>query len=38
VANEGKSYATKEEYQFRLKLFADKHQKLAQINSENANF
>lgn len=31
-------YATTEEYNFRLEIFADKHGKLAQINAVNANF
>jgi hypothetical protein len=29
LAEFGKSYATQEEYQFRLNLFADKHAELA---------
>ena len=38
LAKYGKSYATKEEYNYRLDMFAKKHEKLAKINSENANF
>ena len=34
----GKSYATNEEYAYRLNLFAQKHEELAKINSVNANF
>ena len=35
VAEQGKSYATKEEYNFRLNLFAQKHQEIAEISQTN---
>jgi cathepsin F len=38
IAEYGKSYATKEEYQFRLALFAEKHAAIAEHNSENGSF
>ena len=38
IAEYGKSYGTKEEYQFRLALFAEKHAAIAEHNSENGSF
>lgn len=38
LAEFGKSYGTKEEYQFRLALFAEKHAAIAEHNSENGSF
>ena len=38
IAEFGKSYGTKEEYQFRLSLFAEKHAAIAEANSENGSF
>ena len=38
IAEFGKSYGTKEEYQFRLNLFAEKHAEIAESNSQNGSF
>jgi cathepsin F len=38
IAEFGKSYGTKEEYQFRLNLFAEKHAAIAANNAENGSF
>jgi C1A family cysteine protease len=38
IAEFGKSYGTKEEYQFRLNLFAEKHAAIAEANAENGSF
>ena len=38
LADFGKSYATKDEYEFRLALFAKKHIEMAKINSTNGSF
>jgi len=38
IAEYGKSYGTKEEYQFRLALFAEKHAAIAELNAENGSF
>jgi cathepsin F len=38
IAEFGMSYGTKEEYQFRLNLFAEKHAAMAVANAENGTF
>jgi len=38
LAEFGKSYGTKEEYQFRLALFAEKHAAIAEHNAQNGSF
>lgn len=38
IAEFGKSYGTKEEYQFRLSLFAEKHAAIAEENSKNGSY
>ena len=38
VEQYGLNYATKEEYDFRLSLFAKKHVLIAKKNSENVSF
>ena len=38
VSKFGKSFATQEEYQFRLQLFAEKQYELAKLNEMNAGF
>jgi C1A family cysteine protease len=38
IAEYGKSYGTKEEYQFRLALFAEKHAAIAEENATNGSF
>jgi len=37
LAAYGKSYGTKEEYNFRMEIFAQKHQEIAEINAQEGN-
>jgi len=37
IVNHGKSYQTKEEYEFRLGLFAKASEEIAELNSQNGS-
>jgi hypothetical protein len=37
IVDQGKSYGTKEEYEFRFELFQQAHESIAELNSRNGS-